>query len=315
MTFLPFAVLVCLLSACRTGQESPKPALSLDPGFEALFPAVTTALVQAWGKSQDPGGPGPSQAAIVVASPYSAERILQPSAATPGGKPDAGSTQSAAPASAGTPLTRCFIVPFAAPGLLGRADVWTVGYDYGKAYAAMGTEAAAVLSPGHGRKRTKCAIVFQPNFMRGEPALEAFSAAFEAKAGPGRLAVKRLPTDPDAVDAGGNAADAIREVAAGDVGLVILAIDWRTQASTAAATAAGIRGDERIVYFADMSGWGDAKVGRNLFAWRIEGNESGLAKALIGLARFAASGGTGGGIATCAELVALRIRKPFPGIF
>jgi hypothetical protein len=207
------------------------------------------------------------------------------------------------------PRRTIFVVPFAGAALAAFPAVRSLGYDYDEAYARMGAEAAkALLRSGNGRKPA-CAIVFQPNFMRGASALHAFSASFAAKAGDGRLVVKNLPSDPNAVDPAGATAAAIREAEAGDVGLVVLAVDELTPA--AAAVAAAAKGGGSRIYFADMSSWDAAKVKKSLFAYRIEGDEAAMARAVIGLAGTAAaeSDEARGGVAAPRVLVKLRTSR------
>ena len=307
----------CVAVSCRPERAPLKPALSLDPGFEALFPTMSAALANACGRSREPGNPGIRQAAIVITSPYSALKILGPSASEPVGRP--GPTGSLGEAGEpGKPAPRLLVVPFAGPGLASRAEVRAIRYDYRKAYAAMGADAAGILSRRSGGKAANCVIIFQPNFMRDESALDAFTAGFAASLDPGRLRVRKLRSDPDAVDPGGIAVTAIREAVTDDIGLVVLAIDSRAQASTEAAAAAARRTAQRdrpLAFFADMSTWDRGKVKKNLFALRIEGDEAALARAAIRLAMAPATPEAPRGQSVPALLVSLKIRKPFPQIF
>lgn len=317
-----WALQACLFTACAPRPKQPSgPVLSLDQGFEALFPLMSAALADAFGKSREPGDPVVAGAAVVVASPLSAARMLNPAAPVPTG--------------AAEPRTRQFIVPFAGPGLALLPGLTPVGYDYEKAYAAMGSEAARRAISGGDKNGRDCAIVFQPNFMRGESALEAFSAAFAALAGPDRLKVIRLPSDPDIVDPSGSAAAAIREASVEGVGIVVLAMDGRAQASAATAAAGTAKAQALApakrrgprLYFADASSWGEDKTGKNRFAYRIEGDEMALARATIARARALAAAsvkGLGGGsadvgapngVVTPPLLVSLKVRKPFLKIF
>jgi hypothetical protein len=312
---------------------------------------MSASLIGAFGKSREPGNPGLGQAAVVVASPYSAVRML--GAAVPSQPP----AMSSQPAMSGQPAapgpdrsaetgTQHLVVPFATPALAQRPGVTGVSYDYDKAYAAMGAEAARRLLRRRGGESRNCAIVFQPNFMRTESALQAFSAAFAATAGPDRLRVLQLPSDPDAVDSGGSAATAIKEAVSGGAGLVVLAMDGRTQASDAAASeaaaaagaavpagtavttsaAAKVKNDA-IIYFADTSTWGEVKSQESRFACWIEADDKAMARATIGRARALAAAGTGAkgikptdagtpdNLKPAVILVRLRVRKPFLQIF
>jgi hypothetical protein len=287
-TLLRCVLLSGLLASCRPESAAPKIGLSLDQGFEALFPTLSTSLTRAYGKSQEPGSTVLKSASIFVASPYSAARILETDAARGGSEPGP-VNGNAAPNSALLPEPRgtTLIVPFAGPALSALPVVRSLGYDYDGAYARMGAEAAKALSRFKDGGKTACAIVFQPNFMRGVSALEAFSASFAAKAGEGKLIVKDLPSDPDAVDLAGAAAAAIREAEDGEVGLVVLAVDEQTQAVAAAsaavasvAVAAATKGGGSRIYFADTSTWDMTKVEKSLFAYRIEGDETAVARAV-----------------------------------
>ncbi|MCX7026364.1 MAG: hypothetical protein NT061_02480, partial [Spirochaetes bacterium] len=286
LILLFFALICVFFSSCRPAPAAMKPSLSLDQGFEALFPTLSTELSRAFGKNRKPNPTDSTEAAVIVASPYSAEKIS-----------GVGIPGENAPPTETKP--RFLVVPFAGPQLTALPAIRAIGYDYNDAYARMGAEAARTLGRNQDGKKARpnCAIVFQSNFMRGNAALEAFSASFAAQAGEGRLFVKNLPSDPDAVDAAGAAAAAIREASGEDIGLVVLAVDSRAQAEAAAGMAAAgastgvtVTSDRLRTYFADMSSWDTKEVKKNLFAYRIEGNEAALARAAIRLAQTLAEG-------------------------
>ena len=292
------ALLCACILACKPAPASKMPGLSLDQGFEALFPTLSSKLVRTLGKSLEADSEEAGKAKFLVASPYAAFKIL-------GRVPATGGSGQNGP--------DILLVPFAGPALIGQAKVKSMGYDFEGAYALLGTLAAKTIerAQGHVSLKLNCVIIFQANFMREKSALDAFSASFAAKAGPGRLVVKELSSNPESVDAGGAAEAAIKGAAGSDIGLVVLAIDAQAQAESTAAKAVKAKGDGSKSYFVDMSGWDTTKARKGLFAYRIEGDERTLMRKTIEAAEALARGSP----VAARVMIPLRVVRPFLKIF
>lgn len=212
------------------------------------------------------------------------------------------------------------VVPFAAGDFVSdRSGMYSVGYDYDSAYAAMGKKAGAYLNRSVGEKgaKTLCGFVFQENFMRGHGALEAFTAAFRAEVGEGRLLVRELSPDALRTDAVGATQEAVAMILGGEasnglgaeateIAVVALAIDNAFIADSAAAGAG--KGKRFLV---DASAWGAEPPEPRRFSYRIDGDQERLARAALQVARDLAAGRPAAKITK----IPLRYGPVFPKIF
>ena len=210
------------------------------------------------------------------------------------------------------------VVPFGKNPGEGNREFHIVTYDFSQAYAAMGKEAARLTSKASitNGYETSCGILFQENFMRDSSALGAFVAAFSNAFGEDMkedlLAVDVLENEElrlDPVGATKTAVAALNERKG--ISVVVLAIDDAAAAEAASGAANPADGPQRIVFMADLSSWGDREPAPGVFRYGIRGDERGLARAAIGMAKDLADGGK----VDAVRNVALRFGRFFPGIF
>lgn len=264
----------------------------------------TGKLVGRWARN-DAVIPG-----AVIASPLAAGKIaghmasLDPSA------------QSKMPA---------LIVPFGKNPGDENPEIHVAEYDFSQAYTDMGKEAARLTREASGRNgyEAVCGILFQGNFMRDKSALDVFVAAFSEAFGEAMkehlLVVDILENEALKLDPVGATKAAVAALTEKNgMSVVVLAIDDAAAAEAAAATAAGeataaTSADvpESMVFMADLSAWGDREPAPGVFRYGIRGDEKGLARAAIGMAKDIADGGK----ADMIRKVPLRFGRIFKRIF
>ena len=230
----------------------------------------TGKLVGRWARN-DAVIPG-----IVIASPLAAKKIVSHAASLDS------SVQATMPD---------FVVPFGKNSDDENHTFHAVAYDFSPAYAAMGKKAALLtkISSSRDGNDASCGILFQENFMRDAGALDAFIASysdgFGSELGENHLAIDVLESEELRLDPVGATKAAVAALTAKKgISVVVLAIDDAAAAEAVAAMASA-DGSADIVFMADLSAWGDRKPAQGLFRYGIRGDEKGLARVAIGMAK------------------------------
>lgn len=240
-------------TACSTPQVPVSTTLFLDEAFVTLHPELAEKLVP---RDADFSG-------FALADLESArQKAVQ---------------QSAANSIIASPLIAAgaigakgrIISPFLPSPLASTSGVKTILYDYDSAYERMGLRAGRVTARKGGA--AVCALVFQPNAMRGSEALEAFRKGYARQARPESLKVIQIEPAASTVDLGGAAMSAIGTAIAMKPASLVLALDDAARTAEAASEAKG------IVRFGDVTAWRESAAARGIFDYWLEGNPGEIA--------------------------------------
>lgn len=185
-------------------------------------------------------------------------------------------------AETGIPL----IVPFADEKTASFGRVYSVGYDYAAAYAALGKKAASAAKPRKiGDAPGKCCVVFQENIMRRPEALAAFTEAFSAIAGRQALSARFIGSGNDApADLAGTIGGELDMAIAEGPRVLVIAVDDSALAEKAAKNSGGAK------VYADVSSWDSGSVEASWFNGTIQADDARLAEGTLRLAAMAGEG-------------------------
>jgi hypothetical protein len=289
--FIPLLLVSIALWGCSARPKALPDDIFLDEAFVTLFPLVSSTLI-----------PGPEP--YVGSSLADLESTRKKAAGKSALKPVIASPLIAV----GSKSAQGRIIsPFLPASIASASGIATIVYDYEAAYKALGVKAGKTAAGRAGKNKgtTLCAVVFQPNSLRGAEALDAFREGYEHSAKPDSLAVEILETASASVDPAGAADAAIRKALSLKPAAMFLALDDSARTILAATDM------KKIMRFGDISSWQAGQAAPDVFEYWIEGDERAAAKSALALQRSLASGET---IPPVSKLSLVK-RARFPRIF
>lgn len=158
-------------------------------------------------------------------------------------------------------------------------------YDYDSAYGKMAESLANRLNSIQKKeqKPAVCGILFQENFMRHAGVLAQLEERLRQKAPGASLIIKRVTLDANMVDTDTRYAAQFDLILKENPDVLCIAID---HPELVARWSRDSQNNGRISFFAaDASGWGNLAFDMRLFNLTIQGNEKGLADAVMQKAR------------------------------
>ncbi len=162
------------------------------------------------------------------------------------------------------------ISPFFSSPLTSVSGVKTLLYDYNSAYELMGARAGRATARKGGKKAI-CAVIFQPNSMRGENTLQAFKEGYARHSYPETLSIVPIEAVEAMVDIGGATMSAIGKALALKPTTIVVALD------DAARTIAAMSDAKNIIRFGDVTAWRETEAASDIFDYWLEGNPKGMA--------------------------------------
>ena len=161
------------------------------------------------------------------------------------------------------------ISPFLPSPIASVSGIKTILYDYKSAYELMGARAGRVRAVKAGT--APCALVFQPNSMRGTDALESFRKGYARQADPESLTVMLIEPSATTVDLAGATMSAIGKAIAMKPACLVVALD------DAARTIAALSEAKKIILFGDVTAWRETSGATRVFDYWLEGNPGKIA--------------------------------------